>query len=128
MTDTKNDLYQFKVLFKEHENQKGHYKINVYFQGDHDFYNQMIATAREEKAMLTCKPMSFVMKLLWREKYLFYFEQGKGKPSKHTQWELEKLLRNEIEHVQIDHPEDIPGIEQSITDQLNFFAREEAKK
>lgn len=118
----------FKVRIDEQENHPRHYKINVYFNGDTDFYNQMIATAQEDVALLTYKPMSFIMKLLWRETYLFYFEQGKGKAPKHPYWELEKLLRNEVTDVKVENPEEIPGMERGITEQLNFFAREEAKK
>lgn len=128
MSKEQNNLYQFKVQLTTQENRPGHYKMNVYYQGDHDFYNRLIATSQEENALLTCKPLSFVMKVLWQQKYLFYFEQGKGKPSRYTQWELEKILRNEIEDVQVERTEDIPGMERGIADQLDFFANEERKK
>lgn len=118
----------FKVRITEQEELPGMYKINVYYKGDHDFYNQMISTAREERALLTYKPMSFMMKFIWREKYLFYFEQDKGTSSKYPQWKVDQLLRNEIENVPIAHPEDLPGMERGIAELLDFFANEEMKK
>lgn len=128
MNHIHDKLYKFNVLVKEQEDNRGYYTINVFFLGDHEFYNKLISVANKDSALLTCRPMPFFMKLLHQEKYLFYFEQASKKKTKHLQWSIEKILRNEEDDLHIKNSEDAQEIQKGILDHLNLFAREEAKK
>lgn len=118
------DSYQFKTLLEEHA---GLYTIRVYYQGPHDLYNQMITMANQDEAYLSYKPTPRLMKLLWREKFFFFFEQGDNPNSKFPRWNVAELLKNEVESVQIEDPRDLPTLERGITEHLEVFAREVAK-
>lgn len=128
MNHTNAELYKFNVLVKEQEDNKGFYSLNVFFSGNHDFYNKLISVAKKDSALLICRAMPFFMKLLHQEKYLFYFEQASKKKTKNLQWSIEKILRNEEDNLQIKNSEDALEIQKGILDHLNLFAREEAKK
>lgn len=128
MNHTIAELYKFNVLLKEQEDNVGYYSLNVFFLGDHDFYNRLISVAKKDSVLLTCRAMPFFMKLLHQEKYLFYFEQASKKKTKHVQWSIERILRNEEDHVQLENSEDAQEIQKAILFHLNLFAREEAKK
>lgn len=115
---------QFKTVLEDYE---GFYKIQVYYQGDHDLYNQMITMATKDDAYLSYKPTPNLMKLLWRDKFFFFFEKGPNPTSKFPRWNVAKLLKNEVNGVQIEDPRDIPNLERGITEHLEVFARETAK-
>ena len=116
---------KFKTVLDEYE---GFYKIQVYYQGDHDLYNQMITMANRDEAYLSYKPTPTLMKLLWRDKFFFFFEKGDNPASKFPRWNVAKLLKNELDGVQIEDPRDIPNIERGITEHLEVFAREVEKE
>ncbi|WP_342527665.1 hypothetical protein MKY84_03060 [Chryseomicrobium sp. FSL W7-1435] len=115
---------QFKTVFEE---QKGSYKIQVYYQGDHDLYNQMITMATKDEAFLSYKPTPTLMKLLWRDKFFFFFEKGDNPTAKFPRWNVAKLLKNEVDGVLVEDPLEIPTLERGITEHLEVFAREVAK-
>lgn len=115
---------KFKTVLEDYE---GFYKIQVYYQGDHDLYNQMITMATKDDAYLSYKPTPNLMKLLWRDKFFFFFEKGPNPTSKFPRWNVAKLLKNEVNGVQIEDPRDIPNLERGITEHLEVFAREAAK-
>lgn len=116
--------YQFKTVF---EDQQGLYKIQVYYQGDHDLYNQMITMADKDEAYLSYKPTPTLMKLLWRDKFFFFFEKGPNPTSKFPRWTVAELLKNEVKGVQVEDPRDIPNLQRGITEHLEVFAREASK-
>lgn len=128
MNHTHDELYKFYVLVKEQEDNRGSYTINVFYSGDHDFYNKLISVAKKDSALLTCRALPFFMKLLHQEKYLFYLEQASTKNTKHLQWSIEKILRNEEDVFHIKNNEDAQIIQKGILDHLNLFAREETKR
>lgn len=115
---------KFKTVLEDYE---GFYKIQVYYQGNHDLYNQMITMATKDDAYLSYKPTPNLMKLLWRDKFFFFFEKGPNPTSKFPRWNVAKLLKNEVNGVQIEDPRDIPNLERGITEHLEVFAREATK-
>lgn len=118
------DSSQFKTILEEHQ---GLYDIRVYYQGDHDLYNHMITMASKDEAFLCYKPTPKLMKLLWRDKFFFFFEKGESTTSKHPRFNVAKLLKNEVTQIRIEDPDDVSHIERGITEHLEVFAREASK-
>jgi hypothetical protein len=121
-------LYEFKVVVEENLSAQMPYRLTVTFSGDTDFYERLIAVAKNDNALFTRRTLPFFLKLLHQEKYLFYFEQRTNKKSKHVQWSLEDILRQEKDTLTFKDKEDVLIVRQALLSHLNLFAREEALK
>lgn len=121
-------LYEFKVVIEENSTAKKPYRIIVNFTGDINFYERLVSVAKEEGALLTRRTLPFFLKLLHQEKYLFYFEQQTSKKSKHAQWSLEDILRQEKDTLTFRDRDDVIIFRHALLVHLNLFARQEVLK
>lgn len=121
-------LYEFKVVIEENPTAKRPYRLIVNFTGDLDFYKRLVSVAKEDRALLTRRTLPFFLKLLHQEKYLFYFEQKTSKKSKHVQWSLEFILRQEKDTLTFKDRDDVLIFRQALLTHLNLFARQEVYK
>lgn len=128
MNNVNTPLYDFKVIIEENSTAEKPYRLTVTYTGDIDFYERLVSVAKEDRALLTRRTLPFFLKLLHQEKYLFYFEQQTSKKSKHTQWSLEDILRQEKDTLTFRDRNDVLIVRHALLTHLNLFARQEVSK
>lgn len=121
-------FYEFKVVIEENLTAQKPFRLIVNFTGSIDFYERLVSVAKEDRALLTRRTLPFFLKLLHQEKYLFYFEQQTSKKSKHTQWSLEDILRQEKDTLTFRDRDDVLIVRHALLTHLNLFARQEVLK
>lgn len=121
-------LYEFKVMVEEDPTAEVPYRLYVTFTGDPDFYEKLIEVAKDDRVLFTGRTAPFIVKLIHREKYFFYFEQETDKKSKYAQWKLEDILRKEYDLLTFQDREYVIEFRKALWNNLNLFAKEVALK
>ncbi|SOC21824.1 hypothetical protein SAMN05880501_11369 [Ureibacillus xyleni] len=124
MENKTTKLYEFRVMVEEDLAAQLPYQVYVNFLGESEFYERLVAVAKRDRVLLTGRPAPFMMKLLFKTKYLFYLEQQTNQKLKFLHWSLEGILGKKKDMLLFKDREFVIEFREALLIYLNQFAKE----
>lgn len=124
MENKTTPLYEFQIIVLEDSTTQFPYEVYVNFLGDTEFFESLVAVAKRDRVLLTGRPAPFIMKLLFRTKYLFYLEQQTNQKLQFLHWGLEDILRKKEDMLLFKDREFVIEFRKALLTYINQFAKE----